>query len=208
LWNFLNSNIDSITKIPWIGEYIFSVLVTLVIILLLNQTIKTNFEVNPLKNLLLHIFTQNKKYEKERKNFYKVSTSKEFVEWQNKVLKKVYSNYNLLSLFEKEYPILVNEAKENFIYPFNKSMSNFSNLTNKVVPAFEIDKVQKRYYRMMGPTIKRPNLIGFEIDQFHLDDDGKIGGFSAKVVNIDITLLLVIFLIMKCTNLLRRERMK
>lgn len=180
MWNFLNSNIDSITKIPWIGEYIFSALVTIVIILLLNQTIKTNFEVNPLKNLL-SIFTQNKKYEKERKNFYKVSTTKEFVQWQNEILKKVYSDYKLLSLFDKEYPILINEAKDNFLYPFNKSMSTFSNLTNKTVPVFEIDNAQKRYYKMMGPTIKRPNLIGFEIDQFHLDDNGKIEGFSARV---------------------------
>lgn len=117
----------------------------------------------------------------KREHFYEVSTSPEFVKWQNKVLKKIYSDLNLLTLFGRDYPILIHEAKDNFSYPFNEKVSGFAQLNSTDLPEFEYDKGQRAYFNMMKSTIKRPKLVGFEIDEFNLDDDDKIEGFSAKV---------------------------
>ena len=54
-------------------------------------------------------------------------------------------------------------------------------MNSTTIPEFELDKGQKFYLKMMSPTIKRPDLIGFEIDEFILDEENKIEGFTANV---------------------------
>ncbi|WP_075618287.1 hypothetical protein [Paenisporosarcina indica] len=121
------------------------------------------------------------KYDEEREDFYHVSTRPEFVDYQNKILQKIYFEYELLALFDKKYPIVIHEAKENFSYPLKENLLRFSKLTSTEIPKFDLDKTQKHYYNIMGPTIKRPDMVGFEIDEIFLDEDSKVEGFSAKV---------------------------
>ena len=96
-------------------------------------------------------------------------------------MEKIYDEHELLSLFGRKYPIVIHEAKENYSYPFQDNLLKFARLNRTTVPPFEMDKLQKHYFKMMGPTIKRPDLIGFETDVISLTEDNKVEGFTANV---------------------------
>lgn len=189
----INDVLNYMYGLPIFGELIKEVFhhypifgllgVAIIAFILINGILKRNLDVNLYKKMVNSIQnTKSKnKYDLERDRFYDGSTTPEFVEWQNQILKKIYSDYDLLSLFDKVYPIVINEAKENFTYPFKENLSKFSKLNNTTIPKFELDKGQQFYLKMMGPTIKWPDLIGFETEEFILDEENKIEGFSARV---------------------------
>ncbi|MGD6778491.1 hypothetical protein ACQCT3_02485 [Sutcliffiella horikoshii] len=145
----------------------------------INKVLKDHLDVNVFRNMVNFFFNRDssKKYEKLREDFYKGSTTPEFVDWQKEVLKEIYSEYPLLNLFGKEYPTLTQEARESFSYPIHKAFKGFSKLNNIKIPEFIIDQKQSEYIKMMGSTVKRPNMIGFFLDEFELDAEGKIAGF-------------------------------
>lgn len=190
-----NNLLNYMYNLPVVGELIRevfsyntiigSIFMVVVLFAFTNGALKRYLDVNLFKNLLAAIQNKNiqttKGYDKKREKFYEGSTTSEFVSWQNQILKNIYSDYNLLSLFNKEYPIIIFDAKENCTYPFKDFFSQYSKLKSVNIPDFKLDKEQKFYKKMMGDTIKWPNLIGFEIDEFSLDKDNKIEGFTANV---------------------------
>ncbi|TPF14219.1 hypothetical protein [Priestia megaterium] len=191
----INNILNYMYDLPIVGELIQggfsinfiigSIVFALVALTIINGALKRSFDVNLLKELLVTIRNKNtqkiKRYNKKRDKFYRISTTSNFVSWQNEILKKIYSDYNLLSLFNKEYPIIIFEPKLNCIYPFKEFFSRHSELKSVNIPYFKLDRKQKFYTRMMGSTIKWPDLIGFEIDKFSLDEDSKIESFTANV---------------------------
>lgn len=187
----VNEVLNSIYSKPLIGDILkfishFNSIIGLIFgfFLIAFFVLKEFFDINLFKvifNLFRKKQAKKTKWELRWEQFYDGSTKPEFVLWQNKVLNKIYSNFNLLTLFGKEYPIIIHEAKENFSYPFKEKVATFAELKSTAIPEFKLDKGQEFYYKMMSPTIKRPNLIGFELDTFIIDDENKINGFSANV---------------------------
>ncbi|WP_186667769.1 hypothetical protein [Sporosarcina sp. BP05] len=172
--------------VPVVGQFIqypivSTSIVALITIVMANGMVKRNLDINLLKLLYQYMCKDKKeRYEKERQLFYSKSTEPEFIEWQHKVLKRIYTNIQFTKLFGKEYPVSVQRTAIPYQYPIHEGMKTFAELRNNQVPELIMDKQQRKYFAMMSATIKRPNLIGFELDEYRLTDGGEILGFTAN----------------------------
>ncbi|PLS15743.1 hypothetical protein CVD28_20795 [Bacillus sp. M6-12] len=179
-------------ELPIIGhfiKYIFdiqpvigNILVGIIAVLLINGIVKRELDINLLKMFVQYMQGKDKnyRYDKERNQFYSKSTEPNFVEWQHKVLKNIYTEIPFVNIFGREYPVSIQRSAINYKYPFNESMAGFAELKTVQVPELKMDKGQQYYFKIMSSTIKRPNLIGFELDHYLLTDGGEIQGFKAN----------------------------
>lgn len=168
------------------------VLVIVIVLLgVANTTIKQLFDVNLLKLVIMYFQGKNKeeRYDKYRATFYRHSTEKKFVKWQNNILKKIYDDLPLVNLFNQTHLVVVHKAANKIHYPFRENMKEFGELINLNVPELKLDRRQKHYYKIMKGTIKRPNLVGFELDEYVINENNEIMGFKANVCQYKHTVL-------------------
>lgn len=158
-----------------------TVLIGIALLFIVNSFFKSQFDHNLLTSLLSFWKTKEEKNRIAREKYYKGTTEKEFVQWEEKVLKKIYADLPLVDLFAKKHLAVVHKAAEEVYYPFEDKLKKFGKLINLKVPELEQDRMQKRYYNMLSETIRRPNLIGFELDEYVLNADDEIIGFNANV---------------------------
>ena len=158
-------------------------IIAIILFLMINSFSKKHLD----RNLLVSLLATLKGKSKEDRNrisreiFYEESTKKEFVKWQENILEKVYDDLPLVNLFGKKHLAVVHKSAEEMYYPFEDKLKKFGELVNLEVPELVLDKNQKHYYDMVSGTIKRPNLIGFELDEYKLNDSNEIVGFKANV---------------------------
>ena len=188
----MDNVMNAIFDIPVIGEIVESIygvpvigLLAVIIIGLffVNKLFITQFDINILK-LILNVFKgrdSNKKFNNERKKFFEVTSSKEYTEWQNLVLEKIYDDLPLVELFGQKHMTVVQKAAKKISYPISREMSNFGKLKSLQVPDYKLDGFQQKYYNIMSANIKKPNLIGFELEQYLLNESNEITGFEANV---------------------------
>ncbi|WP_442596609.1 hypothetical protein [Neobacillus sp. D3-1R] len=167
--------------------------ITLIILLLLvvNSAIKRVLDVNLLRIVVLYFQGKDKeeRYKKAREAFYKHSTEKKFVKWQHQILKKIYADLPLVHLFHDTHLVIVHKAANKILYPFKENMKEFGELLDLNVPDLKLDRRQKHYFKIMRGTIRRPNLVGFELDEYVLNDKNEITGFKANVCQYKHTVL-------------------
>ncbi|GEN54534.1 hypothetical protein [Halobacillus faecis] len=189
--DLLSSLLKEIYQLPLIGNFIYKLIVDypiggwvflfIVSILGINKWTISHTGINVLQNVPL-IIKKNREYQNDRRRnvFYKDSSTKDYINWLNGVLKTLYDEYKLLRLFGKEYPVVTHDSVKRIRYPFKKNLTDTTKVVNTNIPDFNPDKGQKQYIKVMGNTIKWPEVIGFALDKFHLNDEGKMTGFTAK----------------------------
>lgn len=183
---------DAIFDIPVIGRFVELLseipVVGIVVVIIIgfffvNKTFITQLDINILKSILNFFkgIDVNKKFDKERKRFFEVTSSKEYTEWQNLVLEKIYDDIPLVELYGQKHMTIVQKAAKEMSYSSSREITNIGKLNSLQVPEYKLDRFQQRYYNIMSANIKKPNLIGFELDQYLLNEDNKIIGFEANV---------------------------
>lgn len=104
----------------------------------------------------------------------------EYIEWELKTLKSIYSDIPFVNVFGKEYPAFVIPGSDNVSYPFN----TLTHTDNLLPIEEEID--YKRYpwfndfKKIVGPHIHYPNLYGYTSCGFILDSYGKVEGLISR----------------------------
>lgn len=172
--------LEAVYEIPVFG-FVFVIILGL---FFLNKFLITQFNVNLLKGAFSLLFKRDPKtkYDRAREKFFNTASTLQFGTWQTKLLEKIYDDLPLVTLYNKTHVTVVQKAAENIVYPFHKNMQDFMKLNNKhEVPIYEPNKKQKYYYNIVEENIKQPNLIGFELDQFILNDEDEITSFEANI---------------------------
>ncbi|MBU9723518.1 MULTISPECIES: hypothetical protein [Bacillaceae] len=179
-------------EIPVFGdllEYIFSIhpmvgtiIIVVSVILAINKFFIVQFDLNMLKPLFQYFRGMNKdqRYNREREIFYKTASTEKFADWQNKVLIKIYDDLEMVKLFGKSHLAVVHRVAHHIGYPLSGTMEKIAVLKNPQVKESTLDKYQSKYYKVMKANIKKPNLVGFELDEYKLNDKQEILGFSAN----------------------------
>ena len=185
--------ISAIFDIPIIGsflEFIFNVqpiigtvIIVIVGCLFINKLAIMQLDVNILKWLFNLIKKRDvaSKFNKERTKFFGKTSTKEYAQWQNKILEKIYDDIPLVDLYGRKHMTVVQKSAEKVSYPFSREMSKFGKLNSLEVPAYKLDRFQQKYYNIMSANIKKPDLIGFELDTYLLNEQDEIIGFEANI---------------------------
>ncbi|MCM1367489.1 MAG: hypothetical protein NC184_01570 [Roseburia sp.] len=134
----------------------------------------------------------------KRRKYNRTVSDLEFLNWQKQVLRYIYpflnnnknekKEWEIANAFGYEYEALYFKSKE-IQYPFNEirekqKLGDFplsiKKKSGKVKVIYEKEmksKVAKQYYKLLKPTIKFPNNIGYMLDSMEIGEDGF--GFSA-----------------------------
>jgi hypothetical protein len=162
---------------------IVSIILTVIaFIFVVNETVEkyTLKKLNLIKFILAMI---PKRIKKNKINiiekYYSTLESKEFLEWENVVLKKIYNQYPYTKAFDSEYPVVCFKSALKVSYPFNSLFDKDELVT--VVEDYKINlSIQKEYKNIVGNNIMRPTLKGFMLDRINLNENGDMIGFKAK----------------------------
>lgn len=188
----MNNIIEFFSEVPTVGPLIKKLttnqsliayfFIAILIIIAINMLFKSLFDKNLITSVLSIIKGKSKeeKYAISRKNFYSGSTKKDFVKWQEKILIEIYEDLPLTKLFNKTHLSVVHKASNEMYYPFENQLKHFGDLKSTEIPSLKLDRMQKHYFNILKDTIKRPNQVGFELDEYFLNDKNEITGFSAR----------------------------
>ncbi len=166
-------------QIPFLGN----LTILVVFVYGLNEVItKATFDkINPLKSILGFLPTF-KKYRLNiiKAQYYNTLNTKEFIEWRDSVLAKLYNVYPFTKLCNSFFPVVCFNAYENFAYPFI-GLLNEEEL-NLNVQDYKLNlPIQKGYKIIVGDTVKRPLLKGYMLSSFKLNDNDHLISVSAHV---------------------------
>lgn len=118
------------------NSFIAIIIIAVFLLFIINSLAKEHFDRNLLVSLMaiLRGKSKDEKNRISREIFYEQSTKKEFVEWQGNVLKKVYGDLPLVSLFGKTHMSVAQRAAEEVYYPFEEKLKNSGELISLDIP--------------------------------------------------------------------------
>ncbi|MEC0090537.1 hypothetical protein [Paenibacillus macquariensis] len=173
--NYLGNVWNWLISIPYLGGF----LLTVAMIVGLNEIIDKISGHNLLKLLTTYLTKLfYSRTDVERRKYYTELASVEFQSWQMSVLRKIYGEQNIIDLFGVSYASTVYYASENLSYPY-KDLGELE--SPEITENMILRGISKKYYKLMGKTIRRPNLAGFVLESLNLNESGQISGFKAKI---------------------------
>ena len=146
----------------------------------MDETKTSTFSFEYLKGLFKKSIPSNS-YDLERKKYYETTSTKEYVKWMNTILTKIYDDLPLVELYGRKHMVVAHKSAEKMSYPFNSEVWKFGNLKSFDLPEYHPDSYQQHYYQVMSANIKKPDLIGFELESYQLNNKDEITGFNANV---------------------------
>ncbi|WP_338449504.1 hypothetical protein R4Z09_25570 [Niallia oryzisoli] len=154
-------------------------------LLFVNKLISKYFGPDLLKKVIDYVkekVSKEKRYENARSKYNSTISSLEYVRWQSKILTKIYGDQPIVHLFGRNHMVVAHPSDGNIEYPFVKDdLHHFSMLKSVEIPEYRPDKTQMKYYNIMSSKIKKPNLIGFELDEYEVNHEGQISSFTANI---------------------------
>ncbi len=119
------------------------------------------------------------RWERRRKKYWHIISKHDFLTWQLAILKNIYSDLEFVKLWGKEYPVTCMPANQYIRYPFSSLCTLISDKLHETTP----DKEQKRYIKLLGNTVKWPNMKGFALDRIYLNEKQEVKSISAITSN-------------------------
>lgn len=115
----------------------------------------------------------------KRTEINKFMISAPYLEWVLGVTSKIYDGLEFVSLYGRRHPAVILRPGKHFTYPF----TDLCNLVSTEIKPLQITRVQKRYLRLLGDTVKRPKMKGFATREILLDEQGRITTLNAQATN-------------------------
>jgi len=119
--------------------------------------------------------------EKNENKYAEVVASKDFIDFQTKVLMTYYGRENCICLYGQQYPAFILHGDTTLTDPFNElNEPNNLNLKDRRYN-FKKSCYYKKYKRVISKSIKRPLMQGYMLENYKFNTEGKINGLSAWV---------------------------
>ena len=106
--------------------------------------------------------------------YCKIIKSKEFTNFQTKILKEYYGEKYFTEVFGKQFPVYCTKGEVK--YPFENLCNGEIKEDKKI--SFENEKYYEEYKRIIGHNIHRPKMPGFMLEKFKTNESGKIIGMD------------------------------
>lgn len=132
----------------------------------------------------------------------RVLSSKDFISWRDQVLEKIYGSDCFTEAFGTRYPSYAIPIRDE-LYPFSSILGNLSfegckaNDEGEVVPlelenepVFSYGTIRqrvkkkmllKKYRLLIEGSVKHPKLIGYLLDYYDYENDGRISKINTKI---------------------------
>ncbi len=102
-----------------------------------------------------------------------------YLEWQQEVLETLYHGLEIAIVYGRRYPAAIIRPRSGWRYPF----TDLCKLTEVKLPTLKISKEQETYIKMLGRSLKWPQMKGFALRRMHLDDQGRADVIEAVTTN-------------------------
>jgi hypothetical protein len=123
---------------------------------------------------LLNARNQTIRYETNRK-----MNSTSYLEWVQCVVSKIYGDLEFVSIYGRKHPAVILRPGKRFDYPF----TDLCHLTSTDIRDIRLNRLQKRYLRFLGDSVKRPKMKGFAVKEILLDELGRVAAVNAQATN-------------------------
>ena len=120
-----------------------------------------------------------KKWEECRREMFKGLSNPDYLEWQQEILETLYHGLEIATVYGRKYPAAIIKPSLGWKYPF----TDLCKLTEVNLPRIQISKEQKTYVKMLGRSLKWPQIKGFALRRIHLNEQGRAGVIEAVTTN-------------------------
>ncbi len=120
-------------------------------------------------------------------NYLNIIKSKDFILWRDKLLCKVYDDQQLVELFGHKYPAVtykLSNSNDRIIFDNTriKLVDDIEKLVSSTIDKeTSLNTIQKDFLKTLNKTIKRPNDIGYCLDELILDKDNNLIRYTANI---------------------------
>lgn len=118
--------------------------------------------------------------------YYKIVRSEKYLAWQTEILKKIYNDFSLIKLGEKEYPIVcfepMHDEKDK-----ERITTNYDLLTD--IEMYDIQKsICKNFGEIVKPHMHYKDELAYMLHKMEINDQGYLEWFSTKVSDYEQTM--------------------
>jgi len=110
---------------------------------------------------------------------FKGLSAPDYLEWQQEILETLYHGLEIATVYGRKYPAAIIKPSLGWKYPF----TDLCKLTEVNLPEIQISKKQNTYKKMLGRSLKWPQMKGFALRRIHLDEQGRAGVIEAVTTN-------------------------
>jgi hypothetical protein len=157
------------SELGWLANLFGICLVVFPLVTFANKSFKYLKEIH-LNKINSHRYQLNKKM-----------NSDEYLNWQLSFFKKTYSASAFTILYGREYPATIIRTNNEHQYPFEDLCS----LESTDIEYLKFDRIQRKYLKYLGDSVKRPKMKGFCTKEIFLSPDGLLNYISARATTYD-----------------------
>ncbi|TAI47794.1 hypothetical protein [Flagellimonas allohymeniacidonis] len=132
-----------------------------------------------LAQVVFRILKSKKKVDSQRKDFFKTLISPKYLGWQQEIFNRLYANLEFAELYKKKYPALVLRDSKINKYPFG----DLCELKSEKLPTIKLSSEQKKFLKILNPTLHYPKMKGFSLKRLHLNRLGFVDKLEANTTN-------------------------
>jgi hypothetical protein len=108
-------------------------------------------------------------WDDRRREMFRELNDPNYLEWQQEILETLYQGLEIAVVFGRKYPAAIIRPKAACLYPFG----NLCILTELKLPTLMMDKEQETYLRILGSSVKKPEMKGFALRRINVDAQGR-----------------------------------
>ena len=164
LSEYVGQSVKFLNDLGWLANLLAVVPIILAIILFARKRIRK----------LINARNQTRRYDTNRK-----MNSASYLEWVQRVVSKIYGDLEFVSIYGRKHPAVILKPGKRFDYPFTE----LCHLTSTEIRHIRLNRLQKRYLRFLGDSVKRPKMKGFAVNEILLDGLGRIAAVNAQATN-------------------------
>ncbi len=128
---------------------------------------------------LANTYRKTTRWERQGNRAFGELGSAAFCEWQQNLLEEIYRGSEIVNVYGKNYPAAIIRPAAEHLFPFPA----LCELTEVRLAHFHLTSDQKVFLRMLGASLKWPDMKGYALSRIRIDDNGKVTCVEAVASN-------------------------
>ena len=118
-------------------------------------------------------------WENRGRQLFKNLSKPDYLKWQQEILEKLYKGLEIATVYERRYPAAILRPSSGFDFPY----ATLCKLMDVKLRKVQINKKQRKYLKMLGSSLKWPEMKGFALKRLQLDANGNVKLIEAITSN-------------------------